>query len=214
MPIIGTLRRCLFALLAMMSLNAPVAQAVEIGLEPASIFAGTGDTIALDLVVSGLGDYAPDSLGGFDISIGFDPAIFAFTSYTLGGYLGDLSLLEALDIGFGDLGGAVNIAEVSLLSALELDALQPGAFTLATLNFNVIDLAAGEVSQFSVLPDAVLADANGNALAAGTGAVARVEGVGAPVPVPGTIPLLLAALLGVFRVRAHRSPRHRIATTE
>lgn len=176
-----------------------------IDLAPSSILAASGDAIALDVVVSDLGS---DALGTFDISIGFDPAIFAFTSYSLGGYLGDLNLLEALDVGFGDVGGAVNVAEVSLLTALDLDALQPGAFTLVTLNFNVLDLPVGAVTQFSVLPGAVLGDANGDLLAARIGAVARVEGVEGTVPVSGTLPLLIASLLGWFLLQ-HLYPRHR-----
>ena len=86
----NSLKQGFFVLLTALSLNTPLAHAVVIGFQPDSSFASTGDSIALNLVVSDLGNFAPDSLGAFDISVGFDPSIFSFTSYSLGGYLGDL----------------------------------------------------------------------------------------------------------------------------
>jgi len=113
-----------------------------------------------------------------------------FTGHSLGDFLGSLALLEAIDASVGDVGGAVNVAEVSLLSALDLDMLQPGAFVLATLHFNVINLAGGAVTQLSVLSGPVLGDA--------FGAKIEVTGLGsasiASIPVPGTLVLLSASL--------------------
>lgn len=205
-----SIKRWIFILLLTGLFQIPVAHSALIELQPGSLNATTGDSISLDLVISGLGNFGPDSLGAFDVSVGFDPSIFAFTSYSLGGYLGDLGLLEALDASFGDLGGSINLAEVSLLSAASLDALQPGAFTLATLNFDVINLAVGAVSQLSLLSGAVLADGNGDALEARIGAAASVEGVASTVPLSGTLSLLLAALFGLFMLRSHYSLHPRI----
>lgn len=205
-----SIKHYLYTLLLMGLMHFPAAHAALLEIQPGSVFATTGDSISLDVVVSGLGNFGPDSLGAFDVSIGFDPFVFSFTSYTLGGYLGDIGLLEALDVGFGDVGGAVNVAEVSLLSALDLDALQPGAFTLATLNFDVLDLAVGAVTQLSVLPGAVLADANGDALATRFGAAASIEGVEARIPVAGTLPLLMAALFCWFILQRRHLLQHRI----
>ena len=179
----------------------PFAHSALIEFQPDSILAGNGDSISFDLVISDLGSFSPDSLGAFDISIGFDASVLSFASYDLGGFLGDINLFEAVDASSGDIGGAVNVAEVSLLSAIDLDALQPDEFTLATLNFNVINLAAGAVSQLSVLSGAVLADADGASLLATTSGPASVHGI----PVPGTLFLLAAGLFGGLALKRRQS---------
>jgi hypothetical protein len=197
-----------FVLLTLCLMQTPLAHSALIGFQPASISASTGDSIAFDLVISGLGDFSPDSLGAFDISIGFDAAVLSFTGYSLGDFLGDIALLEAIDASAGNLGNVVNVAEVSLLSALALDSLQPGEFTLATLNFNVINLAAGAVTQLSVLSGPVLGDAFGSPLSVTASGTASVEGTGSspdPIPVPGTLFLLAAALLGWLAVKRRQS---------
>jgi hypothetical protein len=165
---------------------------ITIDLQPDPTYAGTGDSISLDLIISGLGEFTSDTLGAFDISVGFDNSALSFSSYNLGGLLGDVGLAEALDASTGALGGTVDLAEVSLLSNLALDALQPSSFILATLNFDVINLAAGMTTQLSVLQGAVLGDVYGGSLAvAGTGS-ASIEAI----PVPGTLLLLIASLGG------------------
>lgn len=117
------------------------AGAVTLSLSPASQTAANSDTVFLDLVVSGLGNFAPASLGDFDVDIGYDTAVLSFQSYSLGVLLGDVGLGEALDASLGDTFGSVNIAELSLLEpdlatcffcvAPYLDDLQPDSFTLA-----------------------------------------------------------------------------------
>jgi hypothetical protein len=174
--------------------QAPIAHSgpIAIDLQPDPTYAGTGDSISFDLIISGLGDFTADTLGTFDISVGFDTSALSFSSYSLGGLLGDVSLVEALDASSGVLGGIVNVAEVSLLSGLALDALQPDLFTLATLNFNVINLAEGVTTQLSVLQGAVLGDVSGGSLAVTEFGSASVEAI----PVPGTLLLLIASLGG------------------
>ena len=54
----------------------------------------------------------------------YDAAVLSLSGYSLNNLLGDLGG-QATDISAGDLGGSVNIAEVSLLAAAMLDALQP-----------------------------------------------------------------------------------------
>jgi hypothetical protein len=204
---VKALKQSLLLLFTLFSLNSPLAHSVVIGFEPNSLDAATGESIALNLVVSGLGDFGPASLGGFDISIGFDSSIFAFTSYSLGNLLGDVSLLEAIDVSAGDLGGVVNLAEVSLLSAASLDALQPGEFVLGTLNFNVLNLGSGLASSLSIEPGAVLSDAFGSELAVTGLGTATIEGK-ATIPLPGTPVLLFAALLAwqVLRIKTKVQP--------
>jgi hypothetical protein len=98
------------ALLSVLLMQTPVAHAALIALQPSSTYATTGDSISLDLVVSGLGNFGPDSLGAFDISVGYDPGALSFTSYSLGNFLGNIALAEAIDSSSGNLGSAVNLA--------------------------------------------------------------------------------------------------------
>jgi hypothetical protein len=194
-----TFKRYLYVLLLAGFMQAPVARAALIELQPSPLLAATtGDSIAINLVVSGLG---ADSLGAFDISVGFDSSALSFTGYSLGNYLGNINLLEAIDGSVGNTGSAVNVAEVSLLSAFDLDTLQPGLFTLATFNFNVINLAAGTVTQLSVLSGPVLGDALGSAIAV-TGLGSTSVGT---VPIPGTLLLLTASAFGWLILKRRQS---------
>ena len=131
----------------------------------------------------------------------FDPAVLGFTGYSLGGLLGDAGLFESVDASFGDLGGVINVAEISLLSPATLDALQPGGFALATLDFNVIGIGAGATSSVSVLSGSVVADSLGLQLQVSSFGSATVQGRSANVPVPGTLLLLLPFLVARIALR-------------
>lgn len=175
--------------------HAAAPQAALIELQPASTAVGNGEVLSIDLIVGGLGNFSPDSLGAFDISVGFDASVFSFAGYSLGNFLGDPGLVEALDVSAGDLGGAVNVAEVSLLSAIALDTLQPDSFLLATLNFDVVDIGESQVTVLSILSAPLLADTSGLRIGVTEVGQAEVEGR-SPIPLPGTVPLLISALLG------------------
>jgi hypothetical protein len=194
------LKSGIFLLLALCCLRFPLAHAALIELQPDDLLAGPGDSLSFDLIVSGLGNGGPDSLGAFDISVGFDPTKLAFTGYSLGDLLGDVGLAEAIDASAGDVGGAVNVAEVSLLSATDLDTLQPDSFVVATLEFDVVDLDPSVVTQLSVLSGAVLGDAFGSQLTVTGLGSASVQGV----PVPGTLLLVSASLFGWLSLRNRR----------
>ena len=196
MSLQAVLRRVLFAFSVVCLFHVNPSQAALVGLDPGSVAAGDGEVLSLDLVISGLGEFAPDSLGAFDVSVGFDVGALSFTSYSLGSLLGDIGLLEAIDASFGDLGGVINLAEVSLLAAASLDALQSSEFVLATLNFEVIDLAEGSITELLVQSSPVLAD--------GFGARIDVTGVGRAVvegrtsiPLPGTLVLFMRLASGL-----------------
>jgi hypothetical protein len=200
--------RYVFVLLTLCIMRSPLAHAALIELQPNPLLAATtGDSIAINLVVSGLGT---DLLGAFDVSVGFDSSALSFTSYSLGNYLGNINLLEAIDGGVGDTGSTVNVSEVSLLSAFDLDTLQPGSFTLATLNFNVINLPAGTMTQLSVLSGLVLGDALGSPIA--------VTGLGSTnvgtVPVPGTLFLLAASMLGWLALKRRQFVQYQVKQAE
>jgi hypothetical protein len=189
------IRRLVFVVLFTCIAQVPVAHATLLSLQPDTTFAGTGDSISLDLIVSGLGDFGPDSLGAFDVSVEYDAAVLSFASYALGSLLGDLGLFEAIDASAGDSGVSVNVAEVSLLSAVSLNALQPGEFVLASLNFDVLNRSMGGATQFSIASSPILAEAGGSRLPVTDTVSAIVEGR-ASVPLPGMPVLFLIAMFG------------------
>lgn len=156
--------------------QAAIAHAIQIAIVPSSASFSPGDTIQVDVVVSGLGNFSAPSIGAFDISIGFNEALIDSTGvdFCVNSLcpLGDPGLLQALtdvQLSFGQ----VNLAEVSLLPPPTLDGLQPSSFVLARLGF--FANAAG-ASDFTLL-SARIDDAFGNKL-----------------PEPRTVWLLMAAL--------------------
>ena len=197
MPRSPLLRSLVLVLLAFGGLYASVARAALIELQPSTLFAGPGDSLALDIVVGGLSSAGPESLGAFDISVGFDVSSISFTGYSLGNFLGNVGLAEAIDASAGDMGGAVNLAEVSLLAASDLDLLQSDSFVLGTLAFDVVNLGPSDVTQLSVLSGSLLVDAFGSPLNVASLGGASVRGV----PSPGTLMLLVASMLGWSMVR-------------
>ncbi|MCX2975942.1 hypothetical protein [Candidatus Marimicrobium litorale] len=201
MPRSRLLRSLVLVTIACSGLHASIARSALIELQPSALFAGPGDSIALDIVVGGLGSAAPDALGAFDISVGFDVSSISFTGYSLGNFLGDVGLAEAIDASAGDMGGAVNVAEVSLLAASDLDLLQSDSFVLATLAFDVVNLGPSDFTQLSVLSGPLLVDAFGSPLSVTSLSGASVRGVSSP----GTLMLLVASMLGWSMVR-YRQP--------
>ena len=122
---------------------------------PQSIIAG--NPVSLNLVVSGLGN--PPSVGSFDITVGFDPALLTPVSVDFGSSLGNIGALEALtDFQFSP--GMVDLAEVSLLLNGQLDVLQSSSIMLAAINFQAI---TSGVANFEYLGGPI-DDANGELL--------------------------------------------------
>lgn len=181
---------CLGAVGALLLGLALPAHAAFIELTPATSTAATGDTVALDLMISGLGDFTGSSVGDFDIDIGFDTSALSLTSWSLTNLMGDFGAGEALDFSFGDLGGMLNLAIVSLLSVTDLNALQPGAFSLATLTFDVLNLEAGNQTLVSIDTIYAIGDQNGNPLAIDSIGNALISNPSTTVPEPSTIALL------------------------
>ncbi len=197
------LRRLSALLLAGFLAHLPAANAALIEIQAPSTDAINGESVSVDLVVSGLGNFAPASLAAFDVNVNYDPAVFAFSSYTFGALLGDAYLpgpgFEAQDASVGDLGDMVNIAEISLLADADLHALQPDAFTLATVTFDVLDLAVGATSQLSLF-GGLLIETGPRILPSDTGGPVTFVGR-ARVPATGTLPLLLGAVLALRLAR-------------
>src|SRR6266702_2570133 len=121
-------------------LNTQPVHAIFLSLVPSSATVTTGNTVNVNVIISGLGN--PPSVGAFDLNVGFNPAIFAPTAVTFGAFLGNPDLFEALTAFDFSTPGRVEFAEVSLLSPSELDALQRSSFLLAILSFTAISNGA------------------------------------------------------------------------
>jgi hypothetical protein len=142
----------------------------------------TGQQVNVDVVISGLGNFMPPSAGSFDLTAAFDPTLLLPTTVTFGPFLGDPNLGQALT-GYQFSASEVEFAEVSLLTPEQLDALQPGMFTLATLSFTALRDGTASFS----LVDGVVDDPFGHKLFI--------------VPEPGTVALLASGLLGSYTFR-------------
>ena len=166
---------------------------VSLSLVGTSVPPATGDPVTLDLIISGLGSGGPPNVGSFDIFVQFDASILAPSGVTFGNFLGDPGLFEALtdfQIPHGD---TIEVAEVSLLAGSALAALQPTAFTLATVTFS---RTAPGLAGFTYRGGPI--DDQDGVLIFGT----KTE-----VPEPGNGLLPLAALgLMVLRQFRHRLP--------
>ncbi|MCX6632133.1 MAG: cohesin domain-containing protein [Candidatus Solibacter sp.] len=116
-----------------------MADPAQLQIIPAFSSVGINDTFSVDLVVYGLGNGAPPSVSTFDLTLSFDPAVIHATGADFGLLLGDPAWYEAFT-GVVLSPDSINLAEVSLLSPSDLDALQPASFTLATLWFQAVGL--------------------------------------------------------------------------
>jgi len=107
---------------------------VSLSLEPVLQSIGVGGPASVNLVISGLGNLASPSLGGFDIDLSYDPGVVFASSLTFGTLLdlGSSGSFRGSDISTP---GLVHLDEVSFESADDLNAAQPDSFTLATLDF-------------------------------------------------------------------------------
>ncbi len=146
-----------------LSMNHAVAQTVSVDLLPAAQEVVLGDSVDVDLVISGLGAFAPPSLGVFDLDIMFDPAILSFQSAVFGDELDHSGLGSITQVLPGVMN--INMFELSLDNAADLDALQPGSFKLATLTLDAVAVGTSSLT----LSIHALGDADGERLEAAPG---------------------------------------------
>lgn len=154
------------AALALGLLASGSVQAVTLSLDPASATRTVGQTVSLDIAISGLGDGTAPSLGAFDLTASFDPSVLAFDSLTFG----DPSLGNVLGPGAGSIDGfsvdaglgTVNLFSLSLETTDDLNNGQPGQFILGTLSFLALAPGISDINLGSI----ILSDANGDPLGA------------------------------------------------
>ena len=157
-----TFRRSLAAL-AILLLASP-GHALVIEFEPAADIVNVGDTFEIDIRVSGL-DAAAEAVTGFDLFIGFDPAILSPASVAFGPgadaiFNTDVAFAfgDTFDLGAGLLLGTTGLSTTDpfsiaalgfipspqgdsvLLATLMVDALAVGSSDLTLLDPNVTGL--------------------------------------------------------------------------
>jgi hypothetical protein len=184
------------SLFAMGAFAARDASALALSFSPSSVSAGIGDSVGVDVVVSDLGT---DLVAAFDLDVLYDPSVLQATSVVFGVHLGAPASFEALTDFDLATSGTVDFAELSLLDAAQLAALQTGSFALATLQFDVV---GGGVStlKFRFDGDNLLYGPTAEAL----DVVARDGSVVAVVPEP-TAALLFAVGFGLVGLHLRRA---------
>jgi hypothetical protein len=160
-----------------------------------------GNSVNVQIGISGLGGNLAPSLGAYDLDLSFDPSHLAFT----GAEFGDALLGNQLDLfNFGgNLSGAdltdpgtVNFYEVSFDSVTDLNDLQVNSFTLATLSFDVLDFGTSDLT----LSVNAFGDAEGNDLPVTTLSTSVTT-----VPLPSAIFLMASGLMGLgFAVKPRK----------
>ncbi|WP_018414683.1 PEP-CTERM domain protein [Teredinibacter turnerae] len=167
------------------------ANAITIDILPTEQTVLLGDQVGVDIWVSDLGDNF--ALGDFDFDLSFDSSIISFDSVSFGSGLGD----SWQDYSSTD--GLLNLNELSWETAGSLLTNQPMNFSLATILFNTEAIGSTQVSFSTVW---ALGDQWGNPFDFTTsdGTINVIGGVN-PVPLPGSLPLMLSGLIAAGFVR-------------
>jgi len=144
---------CLLGFLLIFLLMLSPSYALQLELKPSTQTVYVGDSVYVDLAISGLVSGSAPSLSTFQIKIGYDFSILDFASATFG----DPTFGDQLDFsGFAfkyaieNPSGLVDLYEVSLDLPSDLDTDQLGSFTLATLHFETIALGLSTLTIFPI----------------------------------------------------------------
>ena len=98
----------------------------------------SGSVVSVDVVVSGLGDGVPPSVGAFDITLSYSSDVVQALGVQFGTGLG--APVQTSTSQFADpTAGTWQIVSVSFLDEAALDALQGDTVVLATLEFQVLE---------------------------------------------------------------------------
>lgn len=156
-----------------------------------------GDKVAVDVLASGLSTGV--SVGAFDFAFHLAPGYVQSGDFIFGPGLGDPSIPEVLNSVTQLSGGDLEVTSISLLSGVELQALQGSGFRLGTLVLN-----ASIVGGSALTMSGIVSDASGQPLA-----VTFPNRLVVGVPEPGTALPVLSALAAavVFASRRTRAKR-------
>ena len=178
--------------------------AISIGFNPTAQGIIQGSSADIVPQISGLGAFMASSLGVYDLVVGFDPTILAFSGAVFGDPMwGDqlnvdgLGVISTVTPGLGN----VELFELSLNLPSDLDSLQAPSFTLATLTFQGIGVGTSTLD-ITIL---ALGDSYGNSLAASVSSAAITVNPSA-VPEPTTLALLCSGVLSLSVRRLRRPP--------
>jgi hypothetical protein len=174
--------------------------AISLNFVPSAQNVSLGSSAQVAIKISGLGDSLAPSLGTYDLNVNFNPAVLSFNTVSFG----DPILGDQLDLfSLGSLiittpgAGYVNLFELSLDSAADLDSLQASDFILATLTFDTLGVGTSPLS-FTVN---ALGDSNGDSLTADNGSGSVTVDAARSVPEPSTLLLLGSGLAGLVAFR-------------
>ncbi len=169
---------------------------INLGFTPIS---QTVDQLEIGLFVTGLGDTTAPALSTYDLDIGFDPNHLAYSGIVFGDQLDVFSLAanitsaEVLDAGI------LNLFELSLDTAEDLNAWQSDSFVLATLSFNILHSGSSRLSIHVNAFD----DATADPLSVTLQTVTITS-----VPIPSAIWMMLGGLGIFWRSRCQGKARH------
>jgi hypothetical protein len=180
------------------------AEAIPIvSVTPSHTDASVGDSVSIDIVVSGLG--AGERVGGFSFLLHFDSSILKGTAYTVDPDSKMSPGFELPPVGFG--AGGASPLETFYVAAAGADLSGQGTgFRLATITFSAI--AAGRTLLRLDNPDGavVLSDAQGQELPSElrSGTVCVGGASACAVPEPGLL-ALLGAGVAALAIRRRRT---------
>jgi len=191
------LKHVLFSILLLGIINSAQATII-LSLETSETTIDVGDSVAVDVVLSGLGDFSAVSVSSFVVEVLFDSTVLNFDSESYTGLLGDIPT-EA-DPFTSIAPGSVTLDLLSFLFDFELDALQPESFTLGTLNFSGLSNGVSALSFGSTelidtdptLPVALVPDAF---------QTSSVNVASTSVPEPAPVLLMLFGSIAMLMVR-------------
>ena len=137
------------------------AGAIDLKFIPSSSSVVIGNSLDVAIAISGLGVNAAPSLGAFSFDVTFANSFLQYKNTIFGDQL-SLNGVAPVLRSATDNGTSIFLEESSNNTPTELDTLQAGEFTLATLTFQAIELG-NILLNFS---NVTLGDANGNPLTA------------------------------------------------
>lgn len=163
-----------FGFLLGLTMLAQSVTAITISTIPSATSLGLGQSLQVDLVVSGLHDLGgfPDNeiVSAFDLGVGFDNSVITPTGIVFGDGgstpFGDSWLGDGLFDSFRDsnlnfdyvnanlvnayigpaFSQAVELSELSLLAAIDLQQVQPDSFILGSIFFDTVGLGSSGLS--------------------------------------------------------------------